>query len=270
MILSRFLPLLSAAGVSAFTTTPLTTLVPPLDNRPSLSTSRQPDQASSSMLLLMKVLKDGDDADDKLGRDIISTTTTNGFVDHPLSADADLPTNHRTAAGGGVALVTVLSGLIPTVANAAGPDWGLFEGKTGSLLHPVMMGGLFLYTLYTAFLGFQWRRQRTMGTEITALQKQLPSGYNTVSSIQAALSGKGDAADAGEAYSTEQWKSYLAIAEQVEELQKERKDLAAAGPRDRHFSQGALLAFLGTAFAIEVRTVVVAALCEGKNERLAW
>merc|ERR1712127_1117648 len=38
---------------------------------------------------------------------------------------------------------------------------------------------------------------------------------------------------------------------QIAELQTERKELAAKSPRDTHFSQGALLAFLGTSFAIE-------------------
>merc|ERR1712232_753240 len=37
----------------------------------------------------------------------------------------------------------------------------------------------------------------------------------------------------------------------ISELTVERKELASAGPRDKHFSNGALLAFLGTAFAIE-------------------
>eukprot|EP00527_Entomoneis_sp_CCMP2396_P003465 CAMPEP_0198150952 /NCGR_PEP_ID=MMETSP1443-20131203/53388_1 /TAXON_ID=186043 /ORGANISM="Entomoneis sp., Strain CCMP2396" /LENGTH=124 /DNA_ID=CAMNT_0043816451 /DNA_START=26 /DNA_END=400 /DNA_ORIENTATION=- len=43
----------------------------------------------------------------------------------------------------------------------------------------------------------------------------------------------------------------MAIEADIKALQQERKELAAAGPRDQHFSQGALLAFMGTAIAIE-------------------
>jgi hypothetical protein len=64
----------------------------------------------------------------------------------------------------------------PLTAHAADavPDWGLFAGRTASLLHSLTMGSLLVFTLYTAYLGFQWRRQRTSGDEIAALQKKLP------------------------------------------------------------------------------------------------
>jgi len=133
------------------------------------------------------------------------------------------------------------------IANAAGPDWGLFEGKTGSLLHPVMMFSMLAYSISTALLGFQWRRQRTMGDEISALKKSMPS-FGGASDINAAIQA---AEEAGDASLSMQLRAAVPINEQIAELQKERKELAAASPRDQHFSQGALLAFLGTAFAIE-------------------
>lgn len=107
------------------------------------------------------------------------------------------------------------------------------------------MGSLLLYSLYTAFLGFQWRRQRTLGGDIKELQAQLPAGISSKADIEKAMKEEG--AD------LTKLKAAMPIAEQVMELQNERKELAAAGPRDQHFGQGALLAFLGTAFAIEVR-----------------
>jgi len=133
------------------------------------------------------------------------------------------------------------------IAQAAGPDWGIFEGRTGSLLHPVMMGGLSLYSLYTAFLGFQWRRQRTIGDEISELKKQIPD-LQGASSVKAAIAAANEAGDAARA---SQLQASTAVEAQVQELQAERKSLAEAGPRDKHFAQGALLAFLGIAFAIE-------------------
>lgn len=145
-------------------------------------------------------------------------------------------------------------------AMAAGPDWGIFEGRIGSLLHPVMMGSLLLYSLYTAFLGFQWRRQRTLGGDIKELQAQLPTGISSKADIEKAMKEEG--AD------LMKLKAAMPVAEQVAELQNERKELAAAAPRDQHFSQGALLAFLGTAFAIEVRLFV--RVCAEKGKRNAF
>lgn len=117
------------------------------------------------------------------------------------------------------------------VSMAAGPDWGIFEGRTLSLLHPLMMGGLLAFSISTALLGFQWRRQRTLGDEISALKKSLPKIEENAEATPPSP-----------------------IEKQIQELQDERKELANAGPRDKHFAQGALLAFLGIAFAIEVRS----------------
>jgi len=134
-------------------------------------------------------------------------------------------------------------------AWAAGPDWGIFEGRTGSLLHPVTMASLLLFSIYTGLLGFQWRRQRTMGDEISALKKSLPAGIQ--GSVADALK-EAKAAESVDAALVNTLEAALPIEQEIADLQKERKQLAEAGPRDKHFSQGALLAFVGTAFAIEV------------------
>jgi len=137
-------------------------------------------------------------------------------------------------------------------AYADNPDWGIFEGRTGSLLHPIMMASLLVYSLSTALLGFQWRRQRTMGSEISDLRAQLPAGMKSKSDLEAAI--KAATTEGGGSVSVSQLQAAIPIAEEIEKLQQERKDLAAADPREKHFGQGAILAFLGIAFAIEVRT----------------
>ena len=134
------------------------------------------------------------------------------------------------------------------MATAAGPDWGIFEGRTGSLLHPVTMGSMFLFSAYTAFLGFQWRRQRTLGDEISQLKKTLPD-MGGASSVAEAIAAAQETEDTAKVAAFNAAKGTEA---EIAALQQERKDLAAAGPRDKHFAQGALLAFIGTAFAIEV------------------
>jgi hypothetical protein len=134
-------------------------------------------------------------------------------------------------------------------ANAAGPDWGLFEGKTGSLLHPVMMFGMLALSASTALLGFDWRRQRTIGDEISALKKTLPD-LNGASSVAEALKAC-QAEEEVDSARVARLQSALSIDSEIQGLQNERKELAAKGPRDKHYGQGATLAFLGTVFAIE-------------------
>ena len=116
-------------------------------------------------------------------------------------------------------------------------DVAIFKGKTLSLLHPVMMFGLLGLSLSTGLLGLQWRRQRTLGDEISSLKKTMPP-----------VDAESDAPPSPAA---------LEIQAKVDALTAERKQLAAEGPRDKHFSQGALLAFLGTFFAIEVSLISI-------------
>ena len=62
---------------------------------------------------------------------------------------------------------------LPPDALAAGGEFGILEGRSFALLHPLVMGGLFGYTLWAGYLGWQWRRVRTVQDEINDLKKQL-------------------------------------------------------------------------------------------------
>lgn len=63
--------------------------------------------------------------------------------------------------------------MIGQEAFAAGGEYGILEGRTFALIHPLVMGGLFFYTLYAGYLGWQWRRVRTIQNEINELKKQV-------------------------------------------------------------------------------------------------
>mmetsp|Transcript_27004 Transcript_27004/g.31413 ORF Transcript_27004/g.31413 Transcript_27004/m.31413 type:complete len:294 (+) Transcript_27004:183-1064(+) len=144
-------------------------------------------------------------------------------------------------------LVALLA-LTPEAAYAApSPDWGLFEGKTGSLLHPITMGSMFLLSVNTALKGFSYRRQRTMGDEISAMRKTLPD-LGGASSLPEAITAAREAEDFDLATKLT---SAMPIQNEINALVSERKELSSMGLKDKHFSQGAMLAFLGTAFAIE-------------------
>jgi hypothetical protein len=148
--------------------------------------------------------------------------------------------------GSAFAMPTVLAVFLglPAVSSAAGPDWGIFEGKTGSLLHPLVMGSLFLFQVNTAIKGFNWRRQRTMGDEISELKKQIPSLPEGAKTLQEAIEMNMDAD--GSIY-----KAALDVEREANALMEERKILASQNNRDSHYNQGAILAFFGTLFAIE-------------------
>lgn len=57
---------------------------------------------------------------------------------------------------------------------AVGGEFGILEGRTLALVHPVFMGGIFVYTLWAGYLGWQWRRVRTIQDDINQLKKQKP------------------------------------------------------------------------------------------------
>eukprot|EP01031_Cornospumella_fuschlensis_P036267 gene36267-43995_t len=62
----------------------------------------------------------------------------------------------------------------PQASFADSSDFGILTGRTASMLHPVTNFALFGTSLYSAFLGWQWRRLRSLGSEIKNLSSNLP------------------------------------------------------------------------------------------------
>jgi hypothetical protein len=197
-------------------------------------------------------------------------TSNNGYHFDPLdlassSKDDDgqlVRASSSSSSSSSLAIITALPFLLslstPLIANANdSPNWGLFEGRTGSLLHPIAMISMAAFSVSTALLGFQWKRQRTIGDEISTLKKSLPPLRDGATSVKEALAMTSTTVESGETVTMDAsyisaLKNGLEIENKIDELTNERKVLANAGPRDKHFNQGALLLFVGTAFAIEV------------------
>ncbi|XP_026402032.1 uncharacterized protein LOC113297684 [Papaver somniferum] len=116
--------------------------------------------------------------------------------------------------------------LDPQDALAAGGEFGIFEGRTLALIHPIAMGGLFLYTLWTGYLGWQWRRVRTTQNEINELKKQ-------VKPVAVTPEGK------------EIPSPPSPIEVKIQELTEERKVLLKGSFKDRHFNAGSILLGFG-------------------------
>lgn len=155
----------------------------------------------------------------------------------------------------GLSFLTVLFGL-PAVSLAdASPDWGIFEGKVGSLLHPLIMGVLLLLQISTAVKGFYWRRQRTISEDISALNKEklppLPEGATTLRGYVDMMKRAGTDDKEILLILYNLYKKGLEVDLQVKALTEERRVLALQNNRDGHFYQGAILAFIGIVLAIE-------------------
>lgn len=113
-------------------------------------------------------------------------------------------------------------------ALATGGAFGLLEGRTAALVHPAVMGVLFGLTSYAGYLGWQWRRARTLGDDIKALKAQLPKpAADGTAAPPSPLDG------------------------QIAALETERKGIIAAGVRDKHSAAGAVLLAFGVGIAVE-------------------
>jgi hypothetical protein len=92
--------------------------------------------------------------------------------DVELNADTLL----QSAEGkGALMMLPVLTLLFPVQeAIAKGGEYGILEGRLGSMMHPLTMGLLFVTSLYSANLGLKWRQLRTIGDDIKVASTALP------------------------------------------------------------------------------------------------
>ena len=117
-------------------------------------------------------------------------------------------------------------------AMAKGGEFGLLEGRMAALVHPFFLGGLWFASVYAGYLGWQWRRVRTTGEEISTLKATMPA-----------------AAAGGEA--VELSSAQKATQSQIDELTATRKELVAGGYKDKHSNVGSLLLAFGVTLAVE-------------------
>ena len=161
-------------------------------------------------------------------------------------------------------------------ALATGGAFGLLEGRTAALVHPAVMIVLFGLTSYAGFLGWQWRRTRTIGDEIKALKAQLPKpAADGAAAPPSPLDGQIAALEkvrrlwwwcvlccAVQSRGQQCFSSHFACLIKptstqhptnttTKPNQQERKDLVAGGFRDKHSAAGAVLLAFGVGIAVE-------------------
>ncbi|XP_023753934.1 uncharacterized protein LOC111902324 [Lactuca sativa] len=145
---------------------------------------------------------------------------------HPINA-LHLHLHHLKSVSLPLSAVTLPFFLNPQDAFAAGGEYGILEGRSLALIHPIVMGGLFVYTLYAGYLGWQWRRVRTIQDEINELKKQekpvpvTPEGTPLQSTTPSPLQVK------------------------IQQLSEERKELIKGQYKEKHFNAGSILLAFG-------------------------
>ncbi|XP_078178328.1 plant/protein [Carex rostrata] len=137
-----------------------------------------------------------------------------------------------------VAIPSIAFFLSPEAALAAGGEFGILEGRTLALIHPIVMGSLFAYTLWAGYLGWQWRRVRTIQDEINELKKQVKAPAKEAAPVTA---GGGSNTPAPLPPSPE----LSAVEAKIQQLTEERKELLKGSYRDRHFNAGSILLGFG-------------------------
>ena len=163
-------------------------------------------------------------------------------------------------------LLSALTLLVPLEdASAAGGAYGVFEGKLASMAHPVTMLALFGTSVYSGYLGLQWRRLRGIGEELKDLTKSMPklsSGQakSPISESMAAFNSELATLSVAEGDNTLRLstlrsdisllKEASSIDSKIIELSQTRKDLISMNLRDKHFTTGSTLLGVGVGVAI--------------------
>lgn len=138
--------------------------------------------------------------------------------------------------------------------------YGILEGRTVAMVHPISMLALFGVSVYAGYLGLQWRQLREVGNEIRALSQQLPTissgkvSYpisKTIQSIKELIAAQPESASVLQSeLAVLQSSSIVEIDSKIGELTATRKDLQSKDLRDKHWALGSLLLGGGVCISI--------------------
>jgi len=155
--------------------------------------------------------------------------------------------------------------LLAAPAMAKGREFGIWEGKIISSLHPIAMFSLAAATIYSAVTGWNWRRIRTIQGDINELKAQLPTVggkapslplSKTIASLSAEIDKHKEQGEMQENVSAmeadlQRLRAAVPLGDKIEALSATRKELVKGDFRDKHWTVGSVLLGLGVTFAIE-------------------
>jgi len=146
-------------------------------------------------------------------------------------------------------------------ANAKGGEYGAWEGRIASMMHPMTMSALFLTSLYAGYLGLQWRRIRTIGDELKQMNRELPilvSGISpkfplssVITNVKSELSICKD--EKRVSLLNKDLITLQSISEldnKYEDLLSNRKNLQQQNLRDKHWAAGSIVLGVGVGVSI--------------------
>lgn len=164
--------------------------------------------------------------------------------------------------------VPVIASLVafePSVANAAASDYGILAGRTASLMHPFTNFALFFTSLYSGYLGLQWRRQRDIGEQLKALNAKMPKlstgpAKSPISELIKNINAEIKTLEAEKDSATAKIDALKAdlkllngaseVDAQIQELSSTRKQLVSMNLRDKHYLTGSILLGVGVTVSV--------------------
>ncbi len=141
---------------------------------------------------------------------------------------------------------------IPEIADAN--EYGVLAGRSASMLHPITMIALLGTSLYSGYLGLQWRRLRGLSDNIKELQGKMPILLTTgkpaqypIQDMINEMNKQWTALSADDKQielirkDLDSLKNALNLDAQISELQSTRKALQGENLKDKHFQSGSIL-----------------------------
>ncbi|KAK6918185.1 Protein of unknown function DUF4079 [Dillenia turbinata] len=156
-----------------------------------------------------------------------NNTTLTKLNSSPKSKTTEKPIRIQTLHQLQSASIPLTAIALPFFLDAKAREFGILEGRSFALVHPIVMSGLFVYTLWAGYLGWQWRRVRTIQNEINELKKQVkpvpvtPEGTPRPDAQPSPVEIK------------------------IQQLTEERKELIKGSYKDRHYNAGSILLGFG-------------------------
>ena len=81
-----------------------------------------------------------------------------------IGSSISSPISASSAKAASITAAAAAALLLPTQeAFAKGGEYGILEGRIGSMAHPIVMFALFATSIYSANLGLKYRQLRTIG-----------------------------------------------------------------------------------------------------------
>lgn len=171
-----------------------------------------------------------------IGAEALTTVPTGRGTFDPIGLTGSAKNVPRA---GLVASAAAALAVVPDDSVAKGGEYGLAEGRIISMLHPTLMAACFGTSIFAGYTGYQWRRLREVGAELSAAKKVAKAKAQAIEALD-------EEADSSALQAAKTEADAL-----VESLTVESKELRSANSRDVHYTLGTVLLAIGIPFAIE-------------------